>query len=179
MAKVRFRDVKQGKVDKEALERQRKKPRHASAGEAGRPATLRERFKAFITDSFMILMPIMYLVFYLVFGGREGFAAHKLLGWLLILVPYVLITTLFLVKSGQTPGMRAYEIRTVMQGTQERPSWGAALLRQILAVWDFFLFTWILQFFRKDHRTLHEILSGTALVRAPQPPRRTPQAPAR
>jgi len=178
MAKVRFRDVKQGKVDKETLERRRKKPR-GTPGEPGRPATLRERFKAFITDSFMILMPIMYIVFYLVFDGREGFAAHRLLGWLYILVPYVLITTLFLVKSGQTPGMRAYEIRTVMRGTGERPSWGAALLRQILAVWDFFLFTWILQFFRKDHRTLHEILSGTALVRAPQPPRRIPQAPVR
>jgi uncharacterized RDD family membrane protein YckC len=47
------------------------------------------------------------------------------------------------------------------------------LLRQILAVWDFFLFTWILQFFRKDHRTLHEILSGTALISAPRPERRS------
>jgi len=172
MAKVRFRDVKQGKVDKEALERRRKKPRN-TPGETGRPATLRERFKAFITDSFMILMPIMYIVFYLVFDGREGFAAHRLQGWLAILIPYILITTVFLVKSGQTPGMRAYKIRAVESRTGERPSWGTALLRQILAVWDFFLFTWILQFFRKDHRTLHEILSGTALISAPRPERRS------
>ncbi len=166
MAKVRFRDVKQGKVDIEAI-RQEKSSR--KKGSPRRPATLRERFKAFITDSFMLLMPIMYVVFYLVFGGREGFAAHKLLGWLYILIPYVLITSLFLAKSGQTPGMRAYEIAVVEKGSDRKPSFGVALLRQILGVWDFFLFTWILQFFRKDHRTLHEILSATELIhRAPQ-----------
>jgi uncharacterized RDD family membrane protein YckC len=67
--------------------------------------------------------------------------------------------------------MRAYEIKCVDSRTGEIPSTGAILLRQILGVWDFFLFTWILQFFRKDHRTLHEILSGTRLIVAPAPPR--------
>jgi uncharacterized RDD family membrane protein YckC len=167
MAKVRFREVKQGKAGSLPKKKRKSEGSPPSTVDAG----LGDRFKAFITDSFLILMPIMYFVFYFIFDGREGFAGHKLLGWLYILVPYILITTLFLVKSGQTPGMRAYEIRTVMRETGERPSWGAALLRQILAVWDFFLFTWLLQFFRKDHRTLHEILSGTALVKAPRPER--------
>jgi len=161
MAKVRFRDVKQGKVPSEqSLQKKKKSKKVLSAGDAG----LRDRFKAFLTDSFMLLMPIMYIVFYLVFNGREGFAAHKLLGWVIILIPYILITTIFIAKSGQTPGMRAYEIRCVDSGTLETPSVGAVFLRQLLGVWDFFLFTWILQFFRKDHRTLHEILSGTRLI---------------
>jgi uncharacterized RDD family membrane protein YckC len=165
MAKVRFRDVKQGKVPIDLPRKSRRQsPAYINAG-------LRDRFKAFITDSFMLLMPIMYIVFYLVFGGREGFAAHKLLGWVYILVPYVVITAIFLIKSGQTPGMRAYEIRCVDSDSLETPSVGAALLRQILGVWDFFLFTWILQFFRKDHRTLHELLSHTRLIYAPTPPR--------
>jgi uncharacterized RDD family membrane protein YckC len=168
VAKVRFRDVKQGKVDREALLADKKRPGKRK-NRTPRPASLGERFKAFITDSFMLLMPIMYIVFYLVFDGREGFAAHKLLGWLYILIPYVLITTIFLVKSGQTPGMRAYQIKVVDQKSGVIPPTGAILLRQILAVWDFLLFTWILQFFRKDHRTLHEILSGTALVKATAP----------
>ena len=161
MAKQRFRDVKQGRIRPDGEGRGAKR---AKRGASGRPATLRERFKAFITDSFMLLMPIMYIVFYLVFGGREGFAAHKLLGWLYILIPYVIVTGIFLIKSGQTPGMRAYAVRVVDARSGGQPSSGAIWLRQILGVWDFFLFTWILQFFRKDHRTLHEILSGTALI---------------
>jgi len=163
MAKARFRDVKQGRVS--APTGKKSKERRQPLRDAG----LKERFKAFITDSFMILMPIMYLVFYLVFGGREGFAAHKLLGWLYILIPYILITALFLAKTGQTPGMRAYELKVIDARSGEKPSFGVALLRQILAAWDFLLFTWILQFFRKDRRTLHELLSGTRLIRFPSP----------
>ena len=163
MAKQRFRDVKQGRIQPVESE---KKGRNSGKNLHRRPATLRERFKAFITDSFMLLMPIMYIVFYLVFDGREGFAAHKLLGWIYILVPYVIISALFLVKSGQTPGMRAYGVEVVDAESGGKAPAGALWLRQILAVWDFFLFTWILQFFRKDHRTPHEILSQTALVKS-------------
>jgi uncharacterized RDD family membrane protein YckC len=167
MAKQRFRDVKQGRIQTP----EKGKKRMKSQSLPKRPATLGERFKAFLTDSFMILMPIMYLVFYLVFHGREGFAEHKLFGWLLILIPYILISALLIARSGRTPGMRAYEIRVVMCGSGESPSFGVALLRQILAVWDFFLFTWIAQFFLRDHRTPHEILSGTCLIHDPFPPK--------
>ena len=163
MAKQRFRDVKQGRIRPAEPKKKR-----SSSAQRGRPATLGQRFKAFITDSFMILMPIMYGVFYLVFDGREGFAQHRLLGWLYILIPYILISALFLAKTGQTPGMRAYEIRVADCATGEPPTVGASLLRQILAVWDFLLFAWILQFFRRDHRTLHEILSGTCLTWEPR-----------
>ena len=165
MAKQRFRKVKQGKIEAPREDNTKRKKRTESFLQ--RPATLRERFKAFITDSFMLLMPIMYIVFYLIFDGREGFAAHKLLGWLYILIPYGIVTGLFLVKSGQTPGMRAYSVRVVDSRSGERPPAGAIWLRQILAIWDFLLFTWIVQFFRKDRRTPHELLSGTALVKVP------------
>jgi len=155
VSKPRFRDVKQGRVKqniKESKESQKKSY-----------ATLRDRFKAFITDSFMILMPIMYIVFYLVFDGREGFAQHKMLGWLYILVPYILISSIFIAKASQTPGMKAYNL-CVIKTDGTKVDFSTALLRQLLAVWDFFLFTWIIEFFRKDRRTLHEILSSTELI---------------
>ena len=170
MAKQRFRDVKHGRI-KTLKSSKADKRRSKASPYSGRYATLGERFKAFITDSFMILMPIMYLVFYLIFDGREGFAQHKLIGWLLILIPYILISALFIAHSAQTPGMRAYEIRVVLCGNEEKPTLSVALLRQILAVWDFLLFTWIIQFFRKDRRTLHEILSNTCLIYEPNPKR--------
>jgi len=83
MAKKRFRDVKQGKVsEKEQTKEPSLKPKRDYASKGN-------KFKAFLTDSFMLVMPIMYVVFYLVMGGREGFAEHKILGWLYILIPLI------------------------------------------------------------------------------------------
>jgi len=112
MAKQRFRDVKQGKVaissEPKPVKKSIQDRRYATAG---------EKVKAFLTDSFMLLMPIMYAVFYLIMGGREGFAAHKALGWLYILIPLITAQTLFMYKSGQTPGYRAYDLEVIDEST--------------------------------------------------------------
>ena len=164
MAKQRFRDVKQGKVTQERPKAKKETPqRH------GREyATAGDKLKAFLTDSFMLLMPIMYAVFYLVMGGREGFAAHKALGWLYILVPLVLIQTAFMYKSGQTPGYRAYNIEVIDESTGERPSLFVILFRNLAAILSAAtLFGWMLMFFRKDRKNLHDLLSNTAVVKKP------------
>jgi len=164
MAKQRFRDVKQGKVTPERSKTKKETPqRH------GREyATAGDKLKAFLTDSFMLLMPIMYAVFYLVMGGREGFAAHKALGWLYILVPLVLIQTAFMYKSGQTPGYRAYNIEVIDESTGERPSLFVILFRNLSAILSVAtLFGWMLMFFRKDRKNLHDLLSNTAVVKKP------------
>lgn len=160
MAKrVRFRDVKKGKVPNlEELKSKKDKKKQLLYPSAG------TRIKAFITDSFMILMPIMYAVFYLVMGGREGFAENKLLGWIYILVPYIIITTIFIAKTGQTPGMKAYNIKVVTSDGKKLTSVTRIIIRQILAVIDFLLFSWIVIYFRKDKKTLHEILTDTKMV---------------
>ena len=41
-------------------------------------APFSKRFKAFVVDSFMLLMPILYIVFYLIYGSREGFSAYMI-----------------------------------------------------------------------------------------------------
>ncbi len=164
MAKKRFRDVKQGRTD---TEKEEKKPLQQSH-HSREYATAGEKLKAFLTDSFMLLMPIMYAVFYLVMGGREGFAAHKALGWLYILVPLVIVQTVFMVKSGQTPGYRAYNIEVIDESTGERPSLFLILFRNLAAVLSAAtLFGWMLMFFRKDRKNLHDLLSNTAIVRKP------------
>jgi len=169
MAKPRFRDIKQGKLPPKEPTRKSKKP--------ARPwPDKRTRAKAFITDSFMLLMPIMYIVFYLVMGGREGFAANKLLGWIYILVPLVFVQIAFLTKSGQTPGMRAYNIRLVDADTLEPASFGQIALRQILAPFSRLLGGWLLMFLRRDHRMPHELLSRTALITTDDPSKARPAA---
>jgi uncharacterized RDD family membrane protein YckC len=159
MAKQRFRDLKHGKVNTQKPE----KP-VSSTPKGPRFPNKRTRFKAAITDSFMLVMPIMYLVFYLVMGGREGFAANMLLGWAYILVPLIFIQIVFLAKSSQTPGMRAYNIKVVDAATLSSPTFGQIVVRQLLTLLSLFTFGWMLMFFRRDYRTLHELLSRTTLV---------------
>jgi uncharacterized RDD family membrane protein YckC len=157
MKRSRFRDVKQGRVSKNLGKKKQDRLIF--------PTKL-ERFKAFITDSFMLLMPIMYIVFYLIMGGREGFAQDKLLGWIYIIIPLVMVETIFIAKSGQTPGMKAYEMKVIDLDTKKIPnSVVLIIVRQLLGVFNFLFWGWILMFFRKDHRNLHEILTNTALIK--------------
>ena len=163
MAKQRFRDVKQGKpvtekpvADKKVKETEENPSHYAS---------VRLKIKAFLTDAFMLVMPIMYVVFYLIMDGRDGFSEDKILGWVYILVPLIVVQTLFMHFTGQTPGYRAYNITLIDEHTKEKPTFFIILFRNASAVLSLFtLLGWALMFFRKDNKTLHDLLSATAVV---------------
>jgi len=158
MAKQRFREIKQGKVQKEVSEVK-------SMPNADNYASTGLKIKAFLTDAFMLVMPIMYVVFYLVMDGREDFSEHKVLGWLYILLPLVIVQTTFMYMTGQTPGYRAYNITLIDENTKEKPSLFVTLFRSLAAILSLFtLLGWALMFFRKDNKTLHDLLSATAVV---------------
>ena len=158
MAKQRFRDVKQGKIVDI-------KEKETSPHTSPHYASVRLKIKAFLTDAFMLVMPILYVVFYLIMDGREDFATHKLLGWAYILIPLVIVQTLFMFKTGQTPGYRAYNITLIDEKTQKKPSLFIILFRNLSAILSLFtLIGWALMFFRKDNKTLHDLLSATAVV---------------
>lgn len=126
-------------------------------------APFSRRLKAFIVDSFMLLMPILYSVFYLVFGSREGFSEQMITGWLLILLTYGTITTLFFAIKGQTPGYKAYDIELKELSHFKRPSWQRILIRYgFMILSTLTLFGLLVPLFRKDRRTLHDVLSHTA-----------------
>ncbi len=163
MAKKRFRDVKQGKGKESVIEEVSSPSKwdYASSG---------SKIKAFLTDSFMLVMPIMYVVFYLIMGGREGFSEHKALGWVYILIPLVIVQTIFMFKTGQTPGYRAYKLTLIDDFTGEKPSLFIILFRNLCAVLSLFtLFGWVMMFFRKDSKTLHDLLSRTAVIYKSEP----------
>lgn len=156
MGKKRFREVKQAKrvSKKENTPKTTLPYAHAST-----------KIKAFLTDSFMLLMPILYSVIYFIMGGREGFAEHRLLGWIYIFVPLILVQTLFMLKTSQTPGYRAYNIEVIDEHTGKRPSFLILLFRNTSAILSFFtIFGWLMMFFRKDAKTLHDMLSHTAIT---------------
>ncbi len=128
-------------------------------------APFTRRAKAFVVDSFMLLMPILYIVFYLIFGSREGFAAHMMLGWLLVIVPYGLITILFFAIKGQTPGYKAYEIELIDTTTLQRVSFSRLLIRYVIALSVFATFIGLFfPFFRKDRLFIHDILTHSAPI---------------
>jgi len=165
MAKQRFRDTKQGRVTKHPeADKSVKSKNSKDANIPANSATIWARIKAFITDSFMLVMPLMYIVFYLVFDGREGFAEHKLTGWLYIILPLIMIQIIFLIKSGDTPGLRAYRLKVVDIHTLERASSIKIVARQLLTLLSLVLFGWVSMFFRKDHRAMHELISGTTII---------------
>jgi len=153
--KKRFRDIKQGK-----------KVVKPTAMDSHHPyARASSKIKAFLTDSFMLVMPIMYVVFYLIMDGREGFSEAKLLGWLYILVPLIIVQTLFMIRAAQTPGYRAYNLQIIDDKTGVKPTAFIILFRNLCAVLSFFtFFGWLMMFFRKDSKTLHDLLSHTAVI---------------
>ena len=163
MQKKRFRNIKQGKVvqenelqKKEDISKQLNRSLYAPA---------RLKIKAFLTDAFMLVMPIMYIVFYLIMDGREGFADHKLLGWMYILIPLVVVQSAFMYFSAQTPGYRAYNIMLIDEKTKTKPSIFVIVFRNLSAVLSLFTIVgWMFMFFRKDSKTLHDLLSATAVV---------------
>lgn len=153
----RFRDIKQKKV-KTVIDAVDKKSHY-------KYASIGTKTKAFITDLFMLLMPIMYAVVYLMMDGREGFSKHMMEGWLAILIPNFIIVFLFFWRTGQTPGCKAYNIKLIDNKTGKQPHPLAIGLRyyfELLSILS--LVGLFMAFFRKDKRTLHDLLSGTLLV---------------
>ena len=166
MARQRFRDVKKSNV---VVPKENKKKKITSATPE-HYASVRLKIKAFLTDAFMLVMPIMYVVFYLIMDGREGFSEHKFLGWIYILIPLVIVQTLFMHFTGQTPGYRAYNITLIDENTQKKPSFPIILFRNLSAILSLFtILGWALMFFRKDNKTLHDLLSATAIVNTHDP----------
>ena len=128
-------------------------------------APFTQRFKAFVVDSFMLLMPILYIVFYLVYGSREGFAAHMLQGWLLILLPYGALTFFFLKRKGQTPGYKAYDLFLIDLSAKQKISLMQLLVRYLcMLLTAFTIIGLFLPLIRKDNLALYDIVSQTAPI---------------
>jgi len=103
-----------------------------------------------------------------VMDGREDFASHRVLGWVYILIPLLIVQTIFMFKTGQTPGYRAYDIRIIDEKTKKIPSIGVILFRNLSVILSVLTWVgWLMMFFRKDSKTLHDFLSATAIVYKP------------
>ena len=156
---MRWRDVKQKKIDFKQKEKKQNQDQNNYAG-------VFDKIKAFITDSFLLATPIIYIVIYLIMGSKENFGQNMLLGWAYILVPLCIVVVAFLSKSGQTPGYKSQDIKLIDNKTGETPSVVLVFLR----FWFFIISIVsivgiVMMFFRKDKKALHDILSSTSVVK--------------
>ncbi|CAA6814004.1 MAG: Putative integral membrane protein [uncultured Sulfurovum sp.] len=161
--KQRFRDTKQ---QRETKINKMEKPRIPFA-------TSGVKAKAFLTDIFMLLMPLLYLSIYVIFDGLEDVAHHRLEAWGYAMVPFLLILTVFMFKDeGRTPGARAQSLKVINFHTLDKPSLFSIVFRNVMLLFSLFIpIFWLIPFFRKDKRMLHDFLSATCVIVDPRPPK--------
>jgi len=120
-----------------------------------------DKIKAFITDMFMIYAPILYVIAYVIMGGKDEFQSSQLAPLLGVSL-YGVIYAFLLSKFGQTPGKKAYLIKVVDDKTLENISFLRALFRFIAFLFSAtILLGLFVGFYRKDKKMLHDIICNT------------------
>jgi uncharacterized RDD family membrane protein YckC len=158
----RWRDVKKGKV------KEQNKTKKSSGNKQNnlvlKNASLMLRFKAFLTDTFMLTMPLMYIVTYIVMGSLQDFSSAKILGWFYILMPHFIIVVSLWHFKRQTPGMKAYDLYLVDSTTGLKPSLASVINRYIFTTLSMpLIFPILLPYLNKSRRSLQDFVSGTIL----------------
>ena len=150
MKKRRFRELKKGSSSSKG-----------STNNSVIYAKYTDRIKAFITDLFMIYTPILYAITYVVLGNKEAFQ-HSFWGPFSAVVLYGIIYALFIAKTGQTPGKKAYKIKVVDASTHENISFLRALVRFIAFLFGATILIGVLfPFYNKEKKALHDMIANT------------------
>lgn len=122
------------------------------------------RFKSFMIDLFMLYVPIVYLLAYLTFDGAKDFRNSESAG-IASMTLYGAISIIFWIKSGQTPGKRAYDLVLIDNKTQEFLTIPKAVLRYLAFLLSSSLIVGaLLPLFRKDKKALHDLITDTSVV---------------
>ena len=156
---AKWRDVKQNRgLEEKSNNSKIKSPKSDLA-------SLPSRLKAFLLDTFLITTPILYIVIYLIMGSGEEFSQNRAMGWGIIFFVHSMIILILWLKNGQTPGLKAYDIKLVDNLTKQIVSVIQVLVRYITTLFAvvsiFLLFT---PFFNKDKKTFQDILSNTIII---------------
>ncbi len=150
---MRWRDIKKGK-----------KPEAKKAKDTTPYAPIPSKIKAFLTDMFMIMMPLAYIVTYVIMNGKEDMQS-SLIARNSLWIVYGIIMILFWSIKGQTPGYKAYNLKVIDAKTKQKPSFLKSLLRYIFFVISSTIIVGeLIAFFRHDKKTLHDLLSGTYVI---------------
>ena len=153
----RWRDVKKGKIKatKELV---------SDILPTSTCAPILSRIKAFITDMFMLMMPIMYVTTYIIMNGKDDFQSSEIARWLTMLI-FGLTTIIFLVKKGQTPGFKAYSLKLIDSTTKETVSFAKGTFRYLIFIVSAVSIVGaLLPFIRKDKKTFQDLVANTCVI---------------
>ncbi len=124
------------------------------------------RFKAFVTDIFMIYTPLLYIMTYVVLGSAQSFRENQSAIFLCIFL-YGFISSAFFAAKSQTPGYR-YMGLILQTKDDKNPTLLLALLR---------FFIWLLSmslliglffpFFHPQKIALHDLICRTKVLKSP------------
>ena len=116
-----------------------------------------DRFKSFVVDMFMIYIPILYVVGYFIFNGKEDFNASTLAPFISISA-YCLIASVFISAKGQTPGYKAYSLKASNEDDSSI-SFFKAVLRFILFLLSCtFIVGILMMLYRKDKKPFYDYI---------------------
>ena len=123
-----------------------------------------DKIKALITDMFMIYAPILYLIAYVIMGGKDEFLSSQIAPFAGVML-YGLIYAVLISKFGQTPGKKAYNIKVVDDKSLENISFLRAFARFVTFLFSATILLGLLTpFYRKDKKALHDILCHTVEI---------------
>jgi uncharacterized RDD family membrane protein YckC len=158
---ARWRDVKKGKITTQ----DKKQAKQEEIINEDACAPILDRVKAFITDMFMIMMPIMYITTYIIMDGKDDFQGNDMAHWVTMFI-YGAITVAFWKLKGQTPGFKAYELKLVSSKTKKIPDLVIVIFRYIMfLVSAITIVGALLPFFRQDKKTLQDVVTGTSVIK--------------
>jgi len=153
---MRFRKLKQQTKHK-AQEKNEKKSKFLYAAYS-------LKIKALITDMFMIYAPILYLITYIVLGGKDEFQDSQLAPLFAVSL-YALIYAILISQFMQTPGKKAYGLKVLNAKTGKKISFLQALLRFVAFLFSAtILVGLLLPLYRKDKKGLHDLIASTIEV---------------
>lgn len=150
---MRWRDVKQNRANNQ------KNETHVV-----KSADVPKRLKAFLVDIFMINIPILYIVTYLILDGKESFQENQIAIFVCTVI-FGLILSLFLSRSTQTPGYKAYDIKLVDSRTGGKIGFFRCFCRFLCFVVAGCTFVGLFAcFFRQDGKGIHDILAHSIVI---------------
>ncbi len=177
--------MKQSRIDKKRVKKKPIKQATTSTLSSAFRHTINqilllERLKAFITDIFMIYMPILYIATYVVLGSKEAFQDSQITLFVCFVL-YAMILSIFFTKKSQTLGYMYAEIALIkdsdvapdfnqshnlLESKDSKVSFLRSICRFVLFCISMSLvFGLFVPFMRKDRKTFHDLICNTRVVK--------------
>lgn len=134
-----------------------------------------DRIAAGVTDSLLILSPILFLMIAplkrnmtqaILFETPSLLTQDILLSLLILFFLLLIYYIIFIYIYGATPGMKLFHLRVVDLWTLKPPQFFPICTRALVQIFECFLFglPWIALFSNPERRTLHDLISDTLVL---------------